>query len=99
MQAVPKAEAPSVKTAKSLKKASQKLEIKCVVRVCKKNTQKAVLKFLILLKIRYKGIKAIKVKNGQPNKYNSFGIAADNIKAEKTEEKITCKINSIILLF
>jgi hypothetical protein len=44
-------------------------------------------------------MKANKVKTGQPKRYNSFGIAAESIKPEKTEEKITCKINSIILLF
>ena len=52
MQAVPKAEAPSVNIAKSLKYASQKLEIKCVVSVCKKKARKASRKFLILLNIR-----------------------------------------------
>ena len=68
MQAVPIAEAPSVKIAKSLKYASQKLDIKCVVSVCIKNARNAVLKSLILLKIRYKGINEIKVKAGHPKR-------------------------------
>jgi hypothetical protein len=61
MQAVPIADAPRVKTAKSLKYASQKLEIRWVVRVWIKKAIKAVLKSLILLKMIYKGIKAARV--------------------------------------
>ena len=68
MQAVPKAEAPRVNIAKSLKYASQKLETKCVVSVCKKKAKNAILKSFILLKIRYNGINEIKVNTGQPKR-------------------------------
>ena len=61
IQAVPKAEAPRVNIAKSLKYASQKLEIRWVVRVCIKKAINAVLKSFILLKIRYNGMKAARV--------------------------------------
>ena len=64
-----------------------------------KKARKAVLKSFILFNIKYNGIKAKSVNTGHPKRYISLGIASESNNPEKTEEKITCKINSIILLF
>ena len=85
MHAVPIADAPNVKIAKSLKYPSQKLEIRWVIKVCTKKRKNACLYVLIFVYARYSGTKAISVNIGFPNKEISFGIAAERIMLEKME--------------
>ncbi len=87
MQAVPKADAPSVKIAKSLKFASQKLDKRWVMSASIANKAAAFLYDLASRTAMYSGTSATAAKIGEPKRSVSLGIAREVNIPEKVAQK------------